>query len=342
MVDYSMISRMDGKAGRKLSDYLEDFWARNDSTNDEIVILREEEVVPESRKRKRTNEIFDVDGEDGKKAKTMEKEKLAAEFMQATRLGALETMKQLVNQGVDVNVQVCGCSAIFYAAFYGRDEIVNYLAESGADLDATNLTGETAIFWAIERNHSSTVELLVDKGANIDIADNKGMTALLKACKIGSVKLVSILVEKGNPNVNKITKNTECSDGTCPLFEASAAGHVELVQYLLDQGAKVDVQNTQGKTALYRAVSKNQQKVVQLLIDSGANMDREDSMGRTAAHWSSFFGHLDVLKLLIENGANIDQPDKSNLTVEDIAKIKKYSKIIDFLAQRKSNSLEIE
>jgi len=349
MVDYIPVTRdMDGNGERKLADYLDDLWARNQNS-DEIVILREEEnqePVQESRKRKRKYEIVDVEeeirDEDVKRAKTLKKQKLAAEFIQATRLGSLETMKLLVSKGVDVNDQVCGCSAIFYAAFYGRDEIVTFLADSGANLDATNLTGETALFWAVERNHCTTVELLLTRGADLNIADHKGMTALLKACRIGSVKMVAIMVETGSANVNKMCTSIESSDGTCPLHESAAAGHVDVVQYLLENGAKVDLQNSQGKTALYRAVSKNQLRVVQLLIDSGANMDRQDSMQRTTAHWSTFFGHIDVLKLLIENGSDLDQRDKSNLTIDDIARIKKFSKIVEFLTQHRKRSSHLE
>ena len=76
----------------------------------------------------------------------------------------------------DVNAKVCGCSAIFYAAFYGRNEMINFLFDLEADLDSTNLNGETALFWAVEREQYSSVELLLNKGAKVSIVDQKGFT----------------------------------------------------------------------------------------------------------------------------------------------------------------------
>lgn len=99
-------------------------------------------------------------------------------LVQATRAGSFAKMQVLVEKGADVNAKVVGCTALMYAAFYGRDEMVSYLLENGASVDAQNLNGITALHWAVEKNQYSTIELLLKAGANANLPDTSGCTGM--------------------------------------------------------------------------------------------------------------------------------------------------------------------
>ncbi|KAI8144688.1 hypothetical protein BJV82DRAFT_605878 [Fennellomyces sp. T-0311] len=71
-------------------------------------------------------------------------------------------------------------------------------------------------------------------------------------------------------------------DGTTPLIYAACFGKAEVVQVLLNAGAKVDVQDKRGWTALMWATTNNHSQVVELLLANGASSAARSARGRTA------------------------------------------------------------
>ncbi|UCC32490.1 MAG: ankyrin repeat domain-containing protein [Phycisphaerales bacterium] len=69
-----------------------------------------------------------------------------------------------------------------------------------------------------------------------------------------------------------------------PLHVAAAAGKVDRVKRLLDQGANVNAQGYGGQTALHKAAAEGQKEVVQVLLDHGADAGIEDDSGETPYH----------------------------------------------------------
>jgi len=325
-----------------MADYLQELLSRNQEYSEEIVLSNNDSSDPNDdsafspqRKRKAggRSESPSEPEIDEEATKRMKVDKMAADFIQATRTGSVEVMQSLVSAGADVNAKVCGCSAIFYAAFYGRNETINFLADMDAELDSTNLNGETALFWAVERGQYEAVELLLKRGAKVSAMDQRGYTALHKAAKMGSLPMVQLLVETGQADVNQISNSSEL-EGTSALQEAAYWGKEDVAQYLIENNAKVDLVNKQGRNALYKAVYRNHPNVVRILVENGADMDMpSDARQRSSLHWASFFGHLEVVKVLLENGADLDKKDKSKSTCDDIAKMKSHKEIAQFFAE---------
>ncbi len=97
----------------------------------------------------------------------------------AKRARALEAVKAILAQGVDVNeVNEDGETALHKAAFTGTTNVVQYLVDHGAEVDARNTNGETA--WSMSMGiapsfnnvgaygvHEDTAELLVKLGATV-------------------------------------------------------------------------------------------------------------------------------------------------------------------------------
>jgi len=80
---------------------------------------------------------------------------------------------------------------------------------------------------------------------------------------------------------------------------AASGPYVETVRMLLDNKAKVDIQD--GKehwTALMFAAAEGQREVVQALLKAGANPSLRDIDGDTAANFARNNHHADVVKLL--------------------------------------------
>ncbi|MGC0313077.1 ankyrin repeat domain-containing protein [Kitasatospora acidiphila] len=153
-------------------------------------------------------------------------------------------------------------------AVWARDTAkVAALLTQGADANTRDAeSGLTPLMIAAGQADPETVKVLLAHGADPLTADSRaGATALHKACQGGSVAVARALVEAG-AFVDAVAPTT----GHTPLMDALWFKYPELVEYLLEQGAGLEVYthygfslkqhfeyelnvNTRGKDLLLRA-----------------------------------------------------------------------------------------
>jgi ankyrin repeat protein len=68
-----------------------------------------------------------------------------------------------------------------WACEYGRNEVVEFLLQQGASLEAQANTGQTALHWAVIGGHADTIRLLLERGASLEAKNVYGGTALGQA-----------------------------------------------------------------------------------------------------------------------------------------------------------------
>lgn len=110
------------------------------------------------------------------------------------------------------------------AAFMGNLELMNWLREHGANIDAQDRNGWSALHFAIQQNHFDIVQWLVEQGAAIEPQDSYGNTPLWRATfeAQGDYRIVDFLVRNGaDPSV----KN---GSGRSPLDMAETFGDKRL------------------------------------------------------------------------------------------------------------------
>ncbi|KKA31196.1 hypothetical protein TD95_000793 [Thielaviopsis punctulata] len=104
--------------------------------------------------------------------------------------------------------------------------------------------------------------------------------ALNMAASNGDLERVKRLVTGKAKDL--IDVNAFDEDGTPPLIYAACFGHENVVQALIDAGAKVNIQDCNQWTALMWAMTNRHKGIAKILLDSGAEPQQKTSSGRTA------------------------------------------------------------
>jgi len=98
-------------------------------------------------------------------------------------------------------------------------------------------------------------------------------------------------------------------------MHASSHGHTEIVELLIERGARVDEKNRENATALYVAARSGRIECVRALLNHGANINTKQRNLRTPLHVSIMNGHYKVLDLMLKSGAKQDVVDKAGMTL---------------------------
>ena len=92
---------------------------------------------------------------------------------------------------------------------------------------------------------------------------------------------------------------------------AADKGHIEIVKFLLEKGANVNIIDNYGNTPLLWAIDKKHLEMVKLLIENGANLNVENNIGGTPLHIAVDKEHVGIARLLIINGVDINKINKN-------------------------------
>ena len=106
-------------------------------------------------------------------------------------------------------------------------------------------------------------------------------------------------------------------DDDTALMKAAGQGHIEVVRFLVEQGADLDIRNRQEQDALMLAAAGGHLAVTTFLIDNGiypsspsAPLNYVYSGGpKIALEWAAYNGHLDMVRLLLEVIGAFDRPN---------------------------------
>ena len=121
---------------------------------------------------------------------------------QAAAYGKLSLVKSLLEQDARlVNFgttdPAAGWSPLWEAAFWKREETVDYLLEQNADVNAPTRRGETPLHGAVMGEDRAIVERLLLSGADVNARAENGMTPLHRAAWQRSTEIVALLLANG-------------------------------------------------------------------------------------------------------------------------------------------------
>lgn len=152
---------------------------------------------------------------------------------------------------------------------YANETAARILLEYGVSQE----DADYALSFAAAGGSAEIVQLMLEEGANPSNQDAVYGSPLLIAAQRGYMDIVDLLLSyDANP------KQVYWGEKDNILIE-TAFGSTRILQRLIDSGAEVNFQNTEGRTPLHYAVINNRPENVMLLLEKGANPSIEDAQG---------------------------------------------------------------
>lgn len=106
--------------------------------------------------------------------------------------------------------------------------MTSILKQGDVDINACDKDGYSALYLAASNNHVKCVEWLIQSGANLELRDNEGLTPILSAAEQGYFDAVKMLHDHGADMHAKTTTGESISD----LSNRSKTGNVLLKNFV--------------------------------------------------------------------------------------------------------------
>lgn len=156
---------------------------------------------------------------------------------------------------------------------------------------------------------------------------------LWHACRLGLLGRAQRAVFCG-ARINAVDET-----GTTALIVAAEFGHLELVHWLLENGADVHFASEAFGSALTNAVnwrkSRRPLAIVEALLDAGAEVNTPNFMG-TPLILAAGDGDFDAVRLLVARGADLAAQDILGHTAEQIALGQGHEEIARWLVEQRT------
>lgn len=176
------------------------------------------------------------------------------------------------------------------------------------------------LHWAAVMGKERLVELLLNfKECPVDDADDTNATPLILATLKGSLAIVKMLLDRG-ANVNHQNTN-----GHTPVKYAGSKNHKELLVHLLDVGGDPNARDHIGDTPLHRVASMEHHDCLRVLLTHPKScktiaVNAQNNQGNTALHLACENDDATSALLLIGHGAAIEIQNKAKETPLDLCK----------------------
>jgi len=279
-----------------------------------------------------------------------------------------ETIEYLLSKpGNDVNkITHDGRTYLFWAAYAGNTDLMEYLKEKGAKTDLLDDHGYTVLNFAAANGQSNTkvYDLCIRYGANLkkDLDHDGANAILLSAASAKDMMLIDYFASKG------LDVKSKDADGRTTLDYAAKSGNrsvmdnllkrgvrftdnamimaaqgsrsntntLETYQFLESNGVSPNARSVNGETALHYIVRKDKQsEIVNYFLSKGVDADQATKDGNTVLMNAAAANHdIALLKLLAGKSKNINTVNAKGQSALSMAVQNNSSEIVALLLEK--------
>lgn len=189
-------------------------------------------------------------------------EDLTEELIRAAREGDAQGVEAALKEGASINfLGKGGWAALHHAAFEGNVEMTRLLISFGADVGVSSGKksegGVTPLHLAAEAGYDLVMEALLEAGADIAASDSNGFQPVHWATT--QVTALAVLLS------HDCNLSAQARDLSTPLHHAATEGKLDVVKWLVQNGADCAIKDKDGRTPVDRAKKKKHRDVVDFL-----------------------------------------------------------------------------
>jgi ankyrin repeat protein len=222
-------------------------------------------------------------------------------LIEAIKSRDLDNVNKLLNSGISPNAtgyffHTTDSIPLYVASSVGDLDIIRSLIEHGADVNKLSTTNFTALYAAAENNNYQALELLLTSGATKETINACGYfdsqaNPLSQAVLNENISMVKLLGMYGG----------ELNLSDSHLLKL-CANHKDthMAEFLLDNGADINKGYATGNTALVAATAEGNLQMVDFLLNEGAWVSSKFGDELSAAVYSSW--PVAMVNLYIEHG----------------------------------------
>lgn len=263
----------------------------------------------------------------------------------AIKYGYYDIIDILLNDNnIGVNIidvrDIQGYVALHYAIINKNIRIINMLLKYNAKINMQNNQGYSPLHLAVIYKNYDICKIITEyrndnDKLNINIKCNTGETALHLAVNFELCDIVLLLLKSGiNPNL--LDYDNEYS----PLHYCIFIDNINIIKYVIDFEADVNIQDIYGNTPLHYSIIENNYKSFTVLINNNnINCNLVNLSGNTPLHIALIdklsFDYIDVL-LPITN-INL-QNNNGDSVLHLLTKFDLWNKYCNILAKKKLNN----
>jgi len=298
----------------------------------------------------------------------------------AVSQGYTEIAKAFIDKGVDITLEDSNGQTVLHRALWTtklkereKEELIKIVINNINDEDKMVLNkrgkdnhgnSDTALNLAVSQGYTEIAKALIDKGVDITLEDSNGQTVLHKALWTTKLKesekekLIKIVINNINDEdkivLNKVGKDNHGNSDTV-LNIAVSQGYTEIAKALIDKGADITLEDSDGQTVLHKVLwttklkESEKEELIKIVINNINDEDKtvlnkrgKDKYGNsvTALSLAVSQGYIEIAKLLIDKGADVTLEDSDGHTPLVRSIISNNAEIFYYLLETKELNLD--
>ncbi len=251
--------------------------------------------------------------------------------------GNMELVEWLVAQGARADIEDAhGYTVLNFAANAGQTNTAMYdfLLANNAPLTGTTRSGANALLLvASSAKDEDILTYFIEKGLPFDSVDDNQNGIFQYAAKGGNLSLLKTLADKG-ADVKRINKNGENALFMAAQGTRSKQHGEALFAYLEELGLNPSITNNDGKNLLHLLANRNAEKAVfEHFLGKGLDPNAQDVEGNTPLMYAARGNSLQIVTLLTKATQDINLKDKKGRSALALAVSRNKPEVVKFLIE---------